>query len=131
MRHVSPHPRVLWIKREEADPRTHATRHGRDERILGVEDRDAVGLRDPCHGRLDLGQLRKRVDTLEVEVVGADVRQDRRLVRLVADALEHDSAACRLQYRHLDRGILEDAPCSGRPGQVSRLDQLLVEQDAV
>ena len=129
--HVPPDARRAPLHREEADARADAPRHGRDERIVGVEHRDAVRPGDAHDRGLHLGQLGQRMDAVEVQVVRADVRQDGRLVRLVADALQDDAAARRLQDGHLHGRVLEDAARAGRPGQVAGLDQLAVEEHAV
>ena len=71
------------------------------------------------------------MDALQVEVVGRDVRQHARVVRLVAHAAQHDPAARRLEDGDLDVAPGEDLVRAARPGPVARLDHPLVDEDAV
>ena len=115
--------------REERDVGPDAAGDRGHERVVGVEDDPAVGLRDPGDHRLDLGQLGQRVDALEVEVVGADVREDAGVVRLVADAAQEDPAARRLEHGDVDVAAAEDCRRAAGPGPVACLDEPLVDED--
>ena len=108
-----------------ATSRPDAAGDRRDERVVGVEDDPAVGLRDPADRRLDLGQLGQGMDALQVEVVGRDVGQDARVVRLVADAAQDDPAPGRLEDGDVDVAAGEDLlraarARSSRPGSTIR-----------
>ena len=112
---VAPHPPIAAACRVVEDGCAHAARDGRDQRIVGVERDRAVGSRDAADDRLDLGQLGQRVDALQVQVVGADVGQHARVVRLVAEAAQQDAAARRLEDANVDRRLLEDARAPAGP----------------
>ena len=64
-------------------------------------------------------------------MVGRDVGEHARVVRLVADALEHDPAPGRLQDRDVDVVALQDLRGAARPGPVALFDHPLVDEDAV
>src|SRR5207245_11396604 len=87
--------------------------------------------RGPADRRLGLGELRRRVDALEVEVVGRDVRQDARVVRFVSDPPQDDPAARSLEDRDVDVAPAEDLSRAPGAGPVARIDHALVDADAV
>ena len=64
-------------------------------------------------------------------MVGRDVGQDARVVRLVADAAQDDPAARRLEHGDVDVAPGQDLLGAARPGPVARLDHPLVDEDAV
>ena len=56
---------------------------------------------------------------LEVEVVGRDVGQDARVVRLVADAAQDDPPASGLEHRDVNVRAAQDLEGASRPGPVA------------
>ena len=126
-----PSGRSRRIDREEADPRANVAGHRRDERVLRVEDDDTERSRHAPDDRLDLRELGQRVDALEVEVVGRDVRDDRGVVRLVPEAAKQETAPCRLEDRDVHARIGQDHARSGGAGEVTFFDHRLVDEDAV
>ena len=67
--------------------------------------------------RLHLGQLGQGVDALQVEVVGRDVGQHARVVRLVADAAQDDPAAGGLEDGDVDVAARQDLVRAAGPVQ--------------
>ncbi len=101
------------------------------EGIVGIEDRPALGPRDPADRGLHLGQLGQRVDALEVEVIRADVGEDAGVVGLVAHSAQDDPAAGRLEDGDVDVRPAEDLVRAARTGPVARVDHPLIDQDPV
>ena len=64
-------------------------------------------------------------------MVGRDVGQDARVVRLVADAAQDDPAARGLEDGHVDVAPGEDLVRAARAGPVARVDHPLVDEHAV
>ena len=102
-----------------------------DERIVAIEHDPTVRLRHPADRRLDLGELRQRVDALEVEVVRRDVGEDADLVRLVAHAAQDESAPGRLEDRDVEVRAAEDRCAPPGPVQSPGFDHPLVDEDTV
>ena len=128
---VAPDPRRARHHREQPHVGAHPVGHRRDQVVVRVEHHHAVGSRDAADDRLHLGQLRQRVDAVEVHVVGADVGQDGCVVRLVADTPQHHAAARGLEDRDIQVRVGEHRSRAVRAGQVARLDEHVVEQDAI
>jgi hypothetical protein len=102
-RAVAPHERrAVGVEREQRDGGLDAAGHRRHQRVVRVEHDPALGSGDARDRGLDLEQLRERVDPLDVEVVRGDVREDARVVGLVAHAPEHDAAAGGLEHGDID-----------------------------
>ena len=119
------------MEREVRDLAADAPRHGGHEGVVGVEHDPAAGLGDAADRRLDLGQLGECVDALQVQVVGRDVGQNARLVRLVADAAQDDPAAGGLEDRHVDVAAGQDLLRAARSRPVTGVDHPLVDDDPV
>ena len=119
------------VHREVGDLRADAAGHRGDQGVVGVEDHPAVGLRHPADRALDLGQLRERMDSAEIEVVGGDVGEDRRLVGLVAQTPQDETAARGLQHRHIHVAAPQDLGRAAGSGPVAGVHQPLVHEDPV
>ena len=129
---MPPNERTAAVtQREERDMGPNEPRRRRDVEVVGVEDDPAVGLRDSADRRLDFGQLWERMDALQVEVVRRDVGQDADVVRLVADAAQHDPAAGGLEDRDLDVGAAENLRRPAGTGPVTGIDHPLVDEDPI
>ena len=123
--------RRLGRLREEGDRRGNEARDGRHVRVVRVEHHPAARFRDPADRGLRCRQLRERVHPLQVEVVGADVRQDAGLIALVADAPQEDPAAGRLQHGHVHVTAAQDRHRSAGAGPVARLHHAPGDHDPV
>ena len=100
---VAPHDgRRVAAAREERHAAAHVPRDAGDVLVVRVQHDPAVWLRHAGDDALDLRQLGQRVDALQVHVVRRDVRDDARLVRLVADAAQEHPAARGLEHRDVD-----------------------------
>ena len=122
---------MVRIGREEPRPAGGVPSHREDPRIVGVEHVPSLRARDPRDHGLHLGELVHRVDTVEPEVVLADVRDDRDVVVPDADAAQQHAAPRRLEHRDVGF-LLECARRAAEPGVVARLDQhAVIAEDAV
>ena len=117
--------------REPHDLAAAGAGHLGDQRVVGVEDREAVaGYRlddDLLHG----GELLDGVDATEPEVVGGDVQDDGDVVALVAQALAQQATAGDLEDGEVDTRVLQHHPGALGARRVSPDDQALVDDDAV
>ena len=122
---------MVRIGREEPWATGRVPSHREDPRIVGVEDVPSVRACDPGDDGLHLRELVHRVDTVEPEVVLADVRDDRDVVVPDADAAQQHAAPRRLEHRDVGF-LLECARRAAEPGVVARLDQhAVIAEDAV
>ena len=117
--------------REVHDRAGGVARHGRDQRVVGVEHRGPVARHRLDDHLLHLGQLLEGVDAAQAEVVAGHVEDHRDVVAVVAEALAQDSAARHLEDREVDERVLEHGGGGARPGGIGLPDQAAVDVDAV
>ena len=117
--------------REVDDAAAALARHPRDERIVGVEHGRARARHRLDDDRLDVRQLRHRLDAAQAEVVAGHVGHDGDVVAVVAEALAQDAAARDLEHRRVDRRVLEHHLRRARARHVALPDQPAVDDDAV
>ena len=129
---VAPDPRrAVALQREPGHRGAHHPGDARDVAVVRVQDDPAAWLREPGDDRLHLGELGQGVDALEVHVVGRDVGDDARVVRLVADPAQEHAAARRLQDGDVEVVALEDRVRAPVAGPIARLDYLVADDDPV
>ena len=119
------------VQGEVRHARTNPPRDAGHEVVVGVEHDQAAGLRDAAHGRLDLRELRERVDAAEIEVVRGDVGEHARLVGLVAHAPQDEATTRRLEDRDVHIVPAQDRRRAARSGPVAGIDHALVHEDPI
>ena len=100
-------------------------------RIVGVEHRGPGARHRLDDHALDVRELADRVDPAQAQVVAGDVRDDRHVVAVVAQALAQDAAPGDLEHRRVHGRVLEHHLGRLRAAHVALLDQPPVDDDAV
>ena len=116
---------------EQDDPAGTVPAHPVDVAVVGVEDRAARSGHGLDDDALDVRQLADRVDPAEPEMVAGDVRHDRDVVAVVAQALTQDPAPGDLEDGGVDGRVLENHLGRLRARHVALLNQPAVDHDAV
>ncbi len=126
-----PKGRMAGIEGAHERPATRTSVHGQHPRVVGVQHVPAVGLRDGGDRGLDLRELVDRVDAVQAEVIGRDVRDDRDVVVAGADAAEQDAPPGGLEDRDVDARLRERHLRAAEPGVVAGFHQHVVVEDAI
>jgi hypothetical protein len=119
------------VGREDPRAGPDAGAHRPHPGVLAVEHDPSPRLGGLGDDRLDLGELVDRVDALEAEVVGGDVRDDGDVVVRDPHPAQEHPATCGLEDADLHARGVEHGARACRAGVVPRLDGLALDDHAV
>ena len=95
---------MIAVQGEVADLARRVRLHGDAVRIVGIQDRGAVGRHNVDDATLHLGQGLDGVDLVQAEMIAlADIGYHRHVAAVEAQAFAQDAAAGRFENGGLDR----------------------------
>src|SRR3954453_17260525 len=91
---------------EPYDPSRTAAPHRPPQRIVSVENREAVTRHRLHNDGFDVCELLERVNPAQSEMIGLHIEKNDDIVALITEAFAQDAAAGHLEHCEVDTGIL-------------------------
>ena len=111
--------RVIFIHREKHDVPFHPFLHLVNEIVLGIQDRETALRNRPRYHRFNARKVFERVDVLEAEMIGGNIRHDADIAIIKAQARPDNAARARSRARpHRPSGL--SAQAGPKPGRCYR-----------